>query len=65
MTRAALVIKVHRFEEDPVILSGTLRSTLNVFDEYDDMEIVRMRSYDADPTLKYLLLSSKRCAVCI
>lgn len=26
--------------EDPTILSGTLRSTLDVFDEYDDAEIV-------------------------
>ena len=27
--------------EDPVILSGTLRSTLDVFEEYPDAEIVR------------------------
>lgn len=27
--------------QDPTILSGTLRSTLDVFDEYDDHEIVR------------------------
>ncbi len=27
-------------EEDPTILSGTLRSTLDVFDEYQDAEIV-------------------------
>lgn len=27
--------------EDPTILSGTLRSTLDVFDEYEDAEIVR------------------------
>lgn len=26
--------------EDPTILSGTLRSTLDVFDEYQDAEIV-------------------------
>jgi hypothetical protein len=26
--------------EDPTILSGTLRSTLDVFDEYEDGEIV-------------------------
>ena len=26
--------------EDPTILSGTLRSTLDVFDEYEDAEIV-------------------------
>lgn len=28
------------FTEDPTILSGTLRSTLDVFEEYDDAEIV-------------------------
>lgn len=27
--------------QDPTILSGTLRSTLDVFDEYQDAEIVR------------------------
>ena len=27
--------------EDPTILSGTLRSTLDIFDEYEDTEIVR------------------------
>lgn len=27
--------------EDPTILSGTLRSTLDVFDEYEDAQIVR------------------------
>ena len=27
--------------EDPTILSGTLRSTLDVFSEYEDAEIVR------------------------
>ena len=26
--------------EDPTILSGTVRSTLDVFDEYSDAEIV-------------------------
>lgn len=26
--------------EDPTILSGTLRSTLDVFEEYEDAEIV-------------------------
>jgi ABC-type multidrug transport system fused ATPase/permease subunit len=31
----------HNPSEDPTILSGTLRSTLDVFDEYDDAEIVR------------------------
>lgn len=30
--------------EDPTILSGTLRSTLDVFDEYEDAEIVRVLS---------------------
>ena len=28
--------------EDPTILSGTLRSTLDVFNEYEDVEIVRV-----------------------
>lgn len=27
--------------QDPTVLSGTLRSTLDVFDEYEDIEIVR------------------------
>lgn len=31
------------FAEDPTILSGTLRSTLDVFNEYEDAEIVRTR----------------------
>jgi len=31
----------HPFAEDPTILSGTLRSTLDVFGEYQDAEIVR------------------------
>ena len=32
---------VYRILEDPTVLSGTLRSTLNIFDEYEDAEIVR------------------------
>lgn len=28
--------------QDPTVLSGTLRSTLDVFDEYQDAEIVRL-----------------------
>jgi len=28
--------------EDPTILSGTLRSTLDVFDEYQDADIVSL-----------------------
>lgn len=31
------------FSEDPTILSGTLRSTLDVFNEYEDAEIVRIQ----------------------
>jgi hypothetical protein len=31
-----------RISEDPTILSGTLRSTLDVFDEYQDAELVSM-----------------------
>ena len=30
--------------EDPTILSGTLRSTLDVFEEYEDAEIVSFLS---------------------
>lgn len=34
--------------EDPTILSGTLRSTLDVFDEYEDAEIVSQpQGYDS------------------
>jgi ABC-type multidrug transport system fused ATPase/permease subunit len=32
--------------EDPTILSGTLRSTLDVFDEYEDAEIVSVCPLD-------------------
>ena len=31
--------------EDPTILSGTLRSTLDVFNEYNDAEIVSMLTW--------------------
>ncbi len=31
-----------QFLEDPTILSGTVRSTLDVFEEYEDSELVRM-----------------------
>lgn len=30
----------HAMTEDPTILSGTLRSTLDVFNEYEDADIV-------------------------
>ena len=30
------------YAEDPVLLSGTLRSTLDIFGDYDDTEIVRI-----------------------
>ena len=30
------------YAEDPILLSGTLRSTLDIFGEYDDAEIVRV-----------------------
>ena len=33
------------FPEDPTILSGTLRSTLDVFEEYQDADIVGGRPY--------------------
>lgn len=45
--------------EDPTILSGTLRSTLDVFDEYQDYELVSppashmMRSHAVNFNLKY------------
>lgn len=31
------------YTEDPTILSGSLRSTLDVFEEYEDAEIVSVR----------------------
>jgi hypothetical protein len=34
----------HLATEDPTILSGTLRSTLDIFEEYEDAEIVRLLS---------------------
>jgi ABC-type multidrug transport system fused ATPase/permease subunit len=57
-----------RFEEDPTILSGSLRSTLDVFNEYEDVEIVRTLSHGdltIDLTLNLVSLSSKRCVVFI
>lgn len=35
----------HFLPEDPTILSGTLRSTLDVFDEYEDAEIVSLNFF--------------------
>jgi hypothetical protein len=33
---------IYDIAEDPVLLSGTLRSTLDIFGDYDDAEIVRI-----------------------
>jgi len=33
------------YAEDPVLLSGTLRSSLDIFGDYDDAEIVRILLY--------------------
>lgn len=40
------------FTEDPTILSGTLHSTLDVFGEYSDAEIVSGHPLPVDITLK-------------
>lgn len=48
VTWVFLYIFIYNPAEDPTILSGTLRSTLDVFDEYDDAEIVSCLSL---PTL--------------
>ena len=46
--------------QDPTILSGTLRSTLDVFDEYEDFEIVSAcMLYSIQPSLTNLVRSSK------
>ncbi len=41
--------------EDPTVLSGTLRSTLDVFGEYEDADIVRanLRMITLPPTNAY------------
>lgn len=36
------------FAEDPTVLSGTLRSTLDVFGEYEDADIVSIWAIQAD-----------------
>ena len=42
--------------EDPTILSGTLRSTLDVFNEYQDAEIVCMFFINTKTLLTVLLV---------
>jgi len=49
--------------EDPTVLSGTLRSTLDVFDEYEDVEIVRVPIFSRR-YLVHFQISLKPCAVC-
>ena len=49
--------------QDPTILSGTLRTTLDVFDEYQDAEIVSEQS--SAITLAEYICSTKLCVVCI
>ena len=53
-----------RFEEDPTILSGTLRSTLDVFNEYDDVEIVRTLSHGDSRPFYTQILSVRSAASC-
>ena len=48
--------------EDPTILSGTLRSTLDVFNEYQDSEIVHLLFLSSSPCIKSQRYSSKHCA---
>ena len=45
-------------------MSGTLRSTLDVFDEYEDAEIVSAYVYDLGAKA-YYLFSTKRSGACI
>ena len=48
--------------EDPTILSGTLRSTLDVFNEYEDAEIVSSVTARWSPS--YCILSVRSSASC-
>jgi len=52
-----------RISEDPTILSGTLRSTLDVFDEYQDAEIVSIvdAAYSCYTQLSFLVRSTTSC----
>lgn len=43
-----IILITHSITEDPTILSGTLRSTLDIFEEYEDAEIVRPPNFDSD-----------------
>lgn len=38
-------VLINAAAEDPTILSGTLRSTIDVFSEYEDAEIVRAHPF--------------------
>ena len=42
-----MITRAHTIVEDPTILSGTLRSTLDIFEEYEDAEIVRAPNFDS------------------
>ena len=50
--------------QDPTILSGTLRTTLDVFDEYQDAEIVSGQ-LSVDTLRAEYIYSTKLCVVCI
>ena len=51
--------------EDPTILSGTVRSTLDVFDEYQDAEIVGCPLFSPSELLTHGTLSTKLFVVFI
>jgi len=42
-----MITRAHTIVEDPTILSGTLRSTLDIREEYEDAEIVRAPNFDS------------------
>jgi hypothetical protein len=50
--------------EDPTILSGTVRSTLDVFDEYEDAEIVGFRYVSRSLTIADYLCEVRGSASC-
>lgn len=56
------IVSLNVLPEDPTILSGTLRSTLDVFSEYEDADIVSILFYPPRSWLTVLLSSLKRFA---
>lgn len=58
-----MIQRLNYLSEDPTILSGTLRSTLDVFDEYQDADIVSVSLLPAPSEVHLFIVSTKHCVV--